>query len=79
MTTAAGVTTEGTFNPDKLFAGDFPVSTRKVTIATGANLVRGAVLGLIGSPSPLPMTLMIAAMSLLQMLCYGWFIWRARR
>lgn len=47
MSTAAGVTTEGTYTPDRLFAGEFPVSTRKVTIASGANLVRGAVLGLI--------------------------------
>lgn len=47
MTTAAGVTAEGTFNPDKLFAGAFPVATHKVTIASGADLVRGAVLGLV--------------------------------
>lgn len=47
MSTAAGVTTEGTFNPDNLFAGGLPVSTRKVTIASGANLTRGAVLGLV--------------------------------
>jgi hypothetical protein len=45
MTTASGFTAEGTHNPDSLFAGNFPVATRKVTIAAGANLGRGAVLG----------------------------------
>lgn len=34
-----------TFNYDKLIAGDYPVVTDIVTIGTGANLVRGTVLG----------------------------------
>jgi len=34
----------------------------------------GAVLGFIGSPSPLPMTLMIALMALAQMACHWWVI-----
>lgn len=36
---------EGAYTPDSLHAGDFPIRTRKVTIITGQNLVRGAVLG----------------------------------
>lgn len=36
---------EGTFTPDNLFAGSFPVVTDQVTIASGQNLKRGAVLG----------------------------------
>jgi DHA1 family bicyclomycin/chloramphenicol resistance-like MFS transporter len=34
----------------------------------------GAILGVIGSPSPLPMTLMIALMALAQMACHWWVI-----
>ncbi|MDY0874499.1 multidrug effflux MFS transporter [Dongia rigui] len=34
----------------------------------------GAILGVIGSPSPLPMTLMIAAMAVAQMACHCWVI-----
>lgn len=34
----------------------------------------GAVLGVIGSPSPLPMTLMIALMAVAQMACHWWVI-----
>lgn len=46
-TTRAGFATEGTFVPDGLIAGDFPLRTRKVTILSGQNLQRGAVLGAI--------------------------------
>lgn len=34
-----------TYTPGGLIAGDYPVAHRTVTIAAGANLVRGAVLG----------------------------------
>ncbi|MCB2200870.1 head decoration protein [bacterium] len=39
------------YTPDRLFAGDFPVVTREVTILTGeaVSLSRGAVLGKITS------------------------------
>lgn len=36
---------EGTFVPDNLFGGDFPVATDIVTIASGQVQPRGAVLG----------------------------------
>lgn len=39
--------TEGTFVPDNLFGGDFPIVTDTVTIASGQNLKRGAVLGVV--------------------------------
>lgn len=34
-----------TYTPDKLLAGDYPVVTDIVTIASGQNLSRGALLG----------------------------------
>jgi|DewCreStandDraft_5_1066085.scaffolds.fasta_scaffold00555_27 hypothetical protein len=37
-------TTES-YTPDRLHAGDFPIRTLDVTIASGQNLVRGALLG----------------------------------
>lgn len=40
----AGFTHEGTFTPDKLIVGG-ALRSRKVTIAAGADLVRGSVLG----------------------------------
>lgn len=33
------------FTPDKLIAGEMPLVTRQITLITGQNLVRGAVLG----------------------------------
>jgi hypothetical protein len=45
--TQAGFQTEGSYTPDNLHAGDFPIRTRKVTLVTGQNLVRGALLGAI--------------------------------
>ena len=36
---------EGSFTPDGLAAGDFPIRTLKVTIASGTNAVRGSLLG----------------------------------
>lgn len=47
LTKNAGFSAEGTFTPDDLHAGDFPIRTRKVTLASGQNLVRGALLGII--------------------------------
>ncbi|HEY1035553.1 MAG TPA: head decoration protein [Pseudoxanthomonas sp.] len=41
----AGFSNEGTFTPDDLHAGDFPIRTRKVTLVSGQNLIRGALLG----------------------------------
>lgn len=38
-----------TFTPDNLIAGDFPVVTSEVTIATGQDLVRGSALGKLDS------------------------------
>lgn len=46
-TTRAGFSAEGTYTPDALIAGDFPIRTEKVTIVSGQNLVRGALLGMI--------------------------------
>jgi hypothetical protein len=37
--------TTDTFTPDNLHAGDFPTVTEDVTVASGQNLVRGAVVG----------------------------------
>lgn len=34
-----------TFTPDALIAGDFPIVTKSVTIASGRSLVRGTILG----------------------------------
>lgn len=42
---AEGFTSEGTFAYDNLYAGEFPRVELKVTIITGQNLVRGALLG----------------------------------
>ena len=38
-------TSEGTFTPDNLIAGDKPVRAEDVTIISGQDLARGAVLG----------------------------------
>lgn len=43
--TQAGFASEGSFVPDSLHAGDFPIRTRKVTLVSGQNLTRGALLG----------------------------------
>jgi hypothetical protein len=39
-----GVTSDA-YSPDQLIAGDFPCMTRSVTLLSGQNLLRGAVLG----------------------------------
>ena len=46
-TTRAGFQSEGTFTPDNLIAGDFPIRTKKVILVSGQNLARGALLGTI--------------------------------
>lgn len=43
--TASGFTSQGSLTPDTLIAGEFPRVTRTETIAAGANLTRGALLG----------------------------------
>ncbi len=43
--TAEGFTSQGSFTPDNLIAGEYPRVERVVTIASGANLTKGAVLG----------------------------------
>lgn len=45
--TRAGAGTEGTYTPDNLIAGDYPIRTKKVTLVSGQNVVRGTVLGVI--------------------------------
>lgn len=37
--------TEGSYTPDNLHAGDFPMETETVTVLAGQDLLRGAVLG----------------------------------
>lgn len=46
----SGATAQGTFVPDNLIAGDFDIITKSVTIISGQNLVRGAVLQVSGTP-----------------------------
>ena len=43
--TKASFSTEGTYAPDKLIAGAFPMISKKVVIVSGQNVARGAVLG----------------------------------
>ena len=40
----SGVTSQGTFTPDNLIAGDFDIVTKEVTLKAGTNYVRGHVL-----------------------------------
>ena len=43
--TAYPTVSQDTYTPDRLIAGDHPLITETVTIGSGSNLVRGAVLG----------------------------------
>lgn len=43
--TRASFTSEGAYVPDALIAGDFAIHGRKVTLISGQNLARGALLG----------------------------------
>ena len=45
MTQAAGFKDQGTYTPDNLLSGEYPRVSRLITIAAGADLKRGAVLG----------------------------------
>ncbi|WP_187967861.1 head decoration protein [Aquibium microcysteis] len=38
-----------TYDPNGLLAGDFPVATRTITLKSGQNLKRGAVIGMDGN------------------------------
>ena len=41
----ASFTSQGTFTPDGIFAGEDDPQTRQITLLSGQNLARGAVLG----------------------------------
>ena len=43
--TVEGFTNQGSYTPDNLIAGEYPRVARVVTIASGANLAQGALLG----------------------------------
>ena len=45
MTRVEGFTNQGDYTPDNLLAGEYPRIERLVTIAAGADLAKGAVLG----------------------------------
>lgn len=49
------------FTPDQLHAGDFPIRTLDVTIASGQNLTRGALLGKITASGKYVLSLSAAA------------------
>jgi hypothetical protein len=60
MTLHPRFTTE-TYTPDHLHAGDFPIRTLDVTIASGQNLTRGALLGRITASGKYVLSLAAAA------------------
>ena len=45
MTHASGLTDQGEYKPCNLLAGEYPRIERIITIASGSNLAKGAVLG----------------------------------
>ena len=45
MTHASGFTDQGDYKPCNLLAGEYPRIERIITIASGSNLAKGAVLG----------------------------------
>jgi hypothetical protein len=57
----ASFTSQGTFTPDGIIAGEDDLQTRQVTLITGQNLKRGAVLGKITASGK--MTLSLSASS----------------
>lgn len=61
VNTRAGFGNEGSFTPDSLHAGDFPIRTRKVTLITGQNLKRGALLGVITASGKYTLSLSASA------------------
>ena len=52
---------EGTFTPDDLVTGEFPYVTEQVTIISGQNLVRGALLGKITASGKFNLSLSAAS------------------
>lgn len=54
-------TSEGTYSPDLLIGGDHPIRTIGVTILTGQNLTRGALLGKITASGKYVLSLSAAA------------------
>lgn len=58
--TRASFNSEGSYVPDSLHAGDFPIRTEKVTVITGQNLVRGALLGKITASGKVNLSLSAA-------------------
>ena len=50
-----------TYSPDKLIAGEQPIHAKKVTLITGQNLARGAVLGQITASGKYTLSLSAAA------------------
>lgn len=55
-----GFQSEGTFAPDLLIAGDHPTRTIGVTVVTGQNLKRGALLGKITASGKVNLSLSAA-------------------
>ena len=51
MTHASGFTDQGEYKPCNLLAGEYPRIERIITIASGSNLTKGAVLGRITASS----------------------------
>lgn len=66
----------GAIGPFPRSAGAASALLGFVQMAVAAGV--GGILGLIGSPSPMPMNLMIAAMGLAQIACY-WFVIRPQK
>ena len=56
-----GLVSADTYSPDTLFAGDYPRITQTVTLISGQNLVRGAVLGQITASGKYTLSLSAAA------------------
>jgi len=56
----AGYSTQGAYSPDSLLAGETNLVTRKGTLISGENLVRGALLGKITSGGKLNLSLSAA-------------------
>jgi hypothetical protein len=60
-TNRASFQTEGTYTPDGLIAGDFPIRTRKAVLASGQSLARGALLGVITADGKVTLSASAAA------------------
>lgn len=51
----------GTYTPDRLHAGDFPIRTFGVTLVSGQNLTRGALVGVIAASGKATLSLSAAS------------------